>query len=261
MHVYPFFVALAALVGSAVVARLARARGIAFTRLLAPQAVLAAAGVIGAVVYNVVETGVPTELTPGALLGGGLRYPGGLLAVLISLPLVRALLPAGLSLAAYLDLAATGVPFAMALMRIGCLLQGCCFGVPSNLPWAVEFPPDSQVARLHATDGLVAPGAPSLPVHPLQLYFGLASLVVGVVLVRLQRRRRPEGQIFLLFVLLHEGAKGSLEFLRGAALSQSVMHLRVASLTLAALAATVLAYQTMAARRPRTGLFETPPTA
>jgi phosphatidylglycerol:prolipoprotein diacylglycerol transferase len=131
----------------------------------------------------------------------------------------------------------------MAVMRVGCFMMGCCYGVASDVPWALSFPPKSQAARQHAINGWVDPGAWSLPVHPLQVYFGLASLAVGLALVWFRRRKRYDGQVFLIFLLLHEGAKGGLEFLRGALAQHSVVHLRVASLTIATLAAAVLAVQ------------------
>ena len=40
----------------------------------------------------------------------------------------------------YLDILAIGLMMALAFGRIGCFLNGCCFGKPTNLPWAVRFP-------------------------------------------------------------------------------------------------------------------------
>lgn len=40
----------------------------------------------------------------------------------------------------YLDILAVGLMLALVFGRIGCFLNGCCFGKPTNLPWAVRFP-------------------------------------------------------------------------------------------------------------------------
>lgn len=47
----------------------------------------------------------------------------------------------------YLDILAIGLMSALAFGRIGCFLNGCCFGKPTNLPWAVRFPYDSPPYR------------------------------------------------------------------------------------------------------------------
>ena len=49
--------------------------------------------------------------------------------------------------------------------RVGCFLNGCCYGRPTTLPWGVKFPPGS-FASLEFGD---------TPVHPSQLY----NAVVG----------------------------------------------------------------------------------
>src|SRR5262245_3692263 len=43
--------------------------------------------------------------------------------------------------------------------RIGCFLNGCCYGKPTHLPWGVVFPPDSFAGLEFGTT----------PVHPSQL--------------------------------------------------------------------------------------------
>lgn len=83
---------------------------------------------------------------------------------------------------AFGDYAAPGFAFGIFIGRLGCFAAGCCYGSPTDLPWAVTFP------HGHASAGV--------PIHPVQLYdalFGLLALV-GVV-VFYQRRRFP-GETF-----------------------------------------------------------------
>jgi len=69
---------------------------------------------------------------------GGLELLGGVIAAIgvIILYLRYHKLPAR----QYLDILAIGLMFALCFGRIGCFLNGCCFGKPCDLPWAVRFP-------------------------------------------------------------------------------------------------------------------------
>jgi phosphatidylglycerol---prolipoprotein diacylglyceryl transferase len=66
----------------------------------------------------------------GALLGGAVA----------TIAFVR---KHNLPLLALADLITPSMLVGLALGRIGCLLNGCCYGGPSTLPWAVTFPPTS----------------------------------------------------------------------------------------------------------------------
>jgi len=99
------------------------------------------AGVVGARLFYVIHHFDDFQgrlLSVFAIWGGGLELLGGVLlaiAVIIfysryhKLPTQR-----------YLDILAIGLMLALAFGRIGCFLNGCCFGKPTNLPWAVRFP-------------------------------------------------------------------------------------------------------------------------
>ncbi len=55
-----------------------------------------------------------------------------------------------------------GIAAAIAVGRFGCLLFGCCYGLPTTLPWGIGFP--------SAEDG------GTIPRHPTQLYESLFHL-------------------------------------------------------------------------------------
>ena len=77
-----------------------------------------------------------------------------------------------------------GISFA--LVRVGCFLEGCDYGRPTALPWGVRFPSGSLAAQAHAAAGWVPDGAPSLPVHPTELYESMLGLL-ALALVALGR--------------------------------------------------------------------------
>ena len=72
---------------------------------------------------------------------GGLELLGGVIAAVtvILLYMTYHKLP----IRRYLDILAIGLMLALVFGRIGCFLNGCCFGKPTDLPWAVRFPYDS----------------------------------------------------------------------------------------------------------------------
>ncbi len=106
------------------------------------------AGVVGARLFHVVhyfDTYRGDFLSVFAIWQGGLELLGGVIFAVsvIFLYLHYHKLPKR----RYLDILAIGLMSALAFGRIGCFLNGCCFGRPANLPWAVRFPYDSPSYR------------------------------------------------------------------------------------------------------------------
>jgi phosphatidylglycerol:prolipoprotein diacylglycerol transferase len=94
------------------------------------------------------------------------------------------------------------VPF-LVLVRIGCFLNGCCYGRPTT-----------------SALGLVAGGSPNavnfgIPSHPTQLYDAAALAAIGALVWWMRDRRRFAGQLTLVFLALHSAARFVEEPLRG----------------------------------------------
>jgi phosphatidylglycerol:prolipoprotein diacylglycerol transferase len=149
-----------------------------------------------------------------AELRGGLRYPGALLAIVLLGPLLKRALVPELPMARFFDVLAITVCFAFALQRISCLMNGCCTGVRCEGFFCLTYAPGSQAWYHHLQQGLIAANSRSLPVLPLHLLFMAASLSVGLFLMWFDGRRSFNGQIALLYLVLHDGAKGLLESFR-----------------------------------------------
>jgi phosphatidylglycerol:prolipoprotein diacylglycerol transferase len=101
-------------------------------------------GVIGARVFFVLHyfdkfRSNPLEVF--AIWQGGLELAGGIFTaiIIILLYIWYNKLPAR----CYLDVLAIGLMLALVFGRIGCFLNGCCYGKPTELPWAVRFPYNS----------------------------------------------------------------------------------------------------------------------
>lgn len=166
-----------------------------------------------------------------AELRGGLRYPGALLAMMLAGPLLKRWLLPSLPLFRFLDVLAITVCFCFALVRISCFLNGCCTGGQCTQFYCLSYSTGSQAWYVQYQQGLLdLPSHPSHPVLPLHFLFMLASLVVGLFLMWFDSRRTFDGQIALLFLVLHDGAKGLLESFR----EPYVLQLQLTSLAISA---------------------------
>ncbi len=108
------------------------------------------------------------------------------------------------------DLAAAPVMLAQAFGRIGCFLNGCCYGKPGEGFPCVKFPPNSPAAEDHKAAGA------SLAVHPTQLYETAATILFFFLLSWLwKRKRKAEGEVFLVMMMLYGSWRFLIEFARG----------------------------------------------
>ena len=114
-----------------------------------------------------------------------------------------------------IDFAAVGLPLAMAVSRVGCLLSGCCYGKPSALPWAACYPAGTSAFNDHAAQGLIhTHDVFSLPVQPTQVYEILACLAVAALVWRASKDLKDKGNLLILSLLLYGLARFILEFIR-----------------------------------------------
>lgn len=203
--------------GIAVCVLLAGREGLPRLRVLVGMVGLGLVFYAGARAHAVLlEEGRPLKALveePQLWFGWGLRLPGGLLASVLVVPLLTLWL--GLPYWRFSDIAVTGGGVFFAVGRLGCHVAGCCFGVPSSLPWAISYGRGSVPYAVHLQRGLIAENAPaSLLVHPFALYLSLAGCGVFVFLLWLGRRGVREGTRMLAGLTLYGMAFGIIEGLR-----------------------------------------------
>jgi len=80
-------------------------------------------------------------------------------------------------------------------------MNGCCYGRPTDLPWAIHFPAD------HETKGV--------GVHPTQVYDSLLSLGLYLALAWLYRRKKFDGQVFATYLMAYAALRSFVELFRG----------------------------------------------
>ncbi|RMG41698.1 MAG: prolipoprotein diacylglyceryl transferase [Planctomycetota bacterium] len=121
----------------------------------------------------------------------------------------------GLDPLATADLLIPSVFLGVAFGRLGCFLNGCCWGAPCSYPWGVRFPAGSVPFRALVYRGLLAPDAQStMPLHPTQLYSSLNALVLFWLTDRLFRWKVRRGAVFATAITVYPLTRIWLEWLR-----------------------------------------------
>jgi phosphatidylglycerol:prolipoprotein diacylglycerol transferase len=115
-----------------------------------------------------------------------------------------------------LDAVAPGLAVGVAIGRVGCFLNGCCYGDVCRLPWAVAFPEPSPPWQAHRLAHLIGTQAHwSLPVHPTQLYSVVDGLLLLGLLLAFDRFRRRDGEVMALLMVTYPVTRFLIEHLRG----------------------------------------------
>jgi len=193
-------------------------------------------GVLGARAFFVIEFSdrFPSLWDFLKIWEGGLTFYGGFLVATVAT--VTYLRLAGRRALYWLDVITPSLALGLAMGRLGCFLNGCCFGdvAPPGAPGTV-WPPGSipwyhwageHLAALGQAGGVPsgpAGGAVAAalaaawrmpPIHPSQLYSLANALLLSLVLGALFWRRRRNGQVLLAFVVLYGIARFLLEAIR-----------------------------------------------
>lgn len=196
-------------------------------------------GLIGARIYATIEEGWQWGLAFS--LNAGFRMPGAVVGLVLGLGIWRRVFLPKESVGLIGDLGCIAMQFGAAVVRLGCLAAGCCFGTVTTLPWAIQFPRGTESADVHSSMGWIrASDAFSLPVHPLQMYFLLVHLALALILTWLARRKSYDGQVLLVGVLLGQSGKAALEFFRQPVAGVPETHLQLVSVAIAGAAGLAL---------------------
>ena len=105
------------------------------------------------------------------------------------------------------DVLAPSVALGSVFGRIGCLLNGCCYGRPTDLPWGLTF----TNPQAHDLSGTPL----GIPLHPTEIYDALLNLVLYGFLAWLFRRKKFDGEIFSTYLICYAVTRSSVEYFRG----------------------------------------------
>jgi len=208
IYTYGVLLAAAYLLGLQLAMVRAKARGLDQTRVLDLGIYIIISALVGAKLLLVITdfrtyTSNPAELLTLAR-SGGVFYGGLILAVIVAVWYIRRI---GLPLWTTCDVFAPGIALGHVVGRFGCFFAGCCWGKPTDVPWAITFTNPYAASNV---------GTPlNVPLHPTQLYeAGAEALILGLLLATENRGRRYPGRTFWLYMLLYAISRFVIEFYR-----------------------------------------------
>lgn len=202
VYSWGFMLAVAVVVGILGVSRIARQQGYDTEMILDLILVAVVGGLLGARLFHVVVYEwayfVDNPLIFFSLSEGGFRgliWYGGFVGGVI--PCIIYIRKKQLSFWNLADMFIPYLAFGYALVRVGCFLNGCCYGDVTGCPFGVVFPGVDEYTR-----------------HPTQLYSSMANLIFFAGLLWFYPRRKFSGQVFLLYLLVYPVYRFSVEFFR-----------------------------------------------
>ncbi|MCX6346214.1 MAG: prolipoprotein diacylglyceryl transferase [Armatimonadetes bacterium] len=176
----------------------AKRRGFDPDRIYDLSLIALLSGIVGArLLYIVLNPDTESFKDFFAVWNGGLSFHGGVLSAVIAAIIYTRWKK--LSFLECADLLSPSLAIAYAFTRIGCFLNGCCYGVATGLPWGVRFLEDGQWTA---------------PSHPTQIYASIANTLIFVLLTRLEKLNRAPGFIFVSYLGLYSAYRFLVEFLR-----------------------------------------------
>lgn len=124
---------------------------------------------------------------------GGLIFYGGFLAASAAVAVMARV--RAIPLWKLGDFTVSALPLGHAIGRMGCLLNGCCYGKPTDLPWAVFTAGEWR--------------------HPVQGYEAAFNLALFFVCRRMLLRQAPPGSVTAAYLTAYGLWRFAIEFLRG----------------------------------------------
>lgn len=197
IYAYGLMLALAFLVCTLVARAEALRRGLKADLVYDVALGAAVGGILGARFFYVAyywELYAASPLRALAVWEGGLVFYGGLFGgatIVLAIAYLK-----NYSLEELAHLVGLVLPLGIAITRIGCFLNGCCYGKPTQLPWGVVFPGLGGITR-----------------HPTQLYELLYALFIFIFLWVFKDKLK-RGYPLAYFLVLYSFCRFFNEFLR-----------------------------------------------
>ncbi len=199
IYSYGLFLAIAFILALFISRKIARERGVDPDLMYDLVFLSAVSGIIGGrlsyVLYHLSDY-VSSPVSVFYLWEGGLSVFGGFALALIidSLWVIRK----KLSWLKIADIAGVAMPLGIAVARIGCFLNGCCYGVVTKSALGVVFPALND----------------SLARHPTQIYELIYSLLIFSFIWLFRHQFKTEGDIFFSFLISYSFFRFLNEFIR-----------------------------------------------
>ncbi|MEW6103024.1 MAG: prolipoprotein diacylglyceryl transferase [bacterium] len=198
LYTYGLFLAIAFIVGLWIAERRAREIKKYISNIVV---LIFISGIIGARLFNAISN--PSSYSSFIevfISRSGFTFHGGLIFAIVCVFFYCK--KNGLSFLKIADIFSPSFAIGIAIGRIGCFFEGCCFGKPTNLPWGILFPVGSWGWKKFG----------NTPLHPTQLYSFLLDFILFLILLKIKPKR--DGFVFFSFLLGYSIIRFFVEFLR-----------------------------------------------
>lgn len=113
------------------------------------------------------------------------------------------------------DALAPSIALGSAFGRVGCLMNGCCYGKVCTAPWVIKY-----------LSIRFPPGHESYPdaVYPVQIFDSLLNLGLYAILAWFYRRKKFDGQVFALYLMFYAATRSFVEMFRGDYTPEHLFH-------------------------------------
>ena len=200
VRTYGLLLAVSFLVGILLALRRSRERGLNQNKMINMSLLIMLAGIVGArIMYVIPHWGEfsanpldiisPFQSSGSIGLTGLTMYGGFIAAVLVSILYLRI---NRLSVWKACDAFAPSIALGIGISRVGCFLNGCCFGLPTESALGVAFPSFSAAGSFY----------PDVPLHPAQLYNAVLGFGLFGLLIWLERKPRFDGFTFAVLLIV-----------------------------------------------------------
>ncbi len=162
-------------------------------------------GILGARIFYVIQFWEQFNNRPAEIIRidhGGLVFYGGFFLVIIALAIFC--YKNKLDIWRVLDVVAVALPLGHAFGRLGCFLNGCCYGRPTECILGVKFPAGTAPAERY----------PGLYLHPVQVYEIFANLIFFAFLLMIFKKVK-RGQVAAIYCIGYGIIRFVDEFFRG----------------------------------------------
>lgn len=95
------------------------------------------------------------------------------------------------------DVGAVVLSLGYGIVRLGCLANGCCYGLPSNVPWALATTGDAILR------------------HPTQIYASILGFAMFALLLALYyKSEKLRGLLLFVYIAIYSAGRFVIEFFR-----------------------------------------------
>ncbi len=209
-----------------------RGAGLPYDTLFTAALVAIPSAIVFSRMLHVIDLWDYYSQNPGQIIGAsGLSAYGAILGATLAVWIYSRV--SKFQFGHFADVTAPGIILAQAIGRVGCTINGCCYGVATSLPWGIVYTNPSCLAPL------------GVATHPTTVYEIIWNLMVFGALLKLRGRLKPDGSLFLVYLSLYSLWRLGSDFMRdGTSFLFGLHQAQVIAIIVLAIAIPILAYRT-----------------